>query len=93
MADEPDNLILQMLRDIRSNQDALAERMSTLEARVDDGFGTLGKRVEDMGHEITYALGMIVNADRKSHRAMQDGDELKKRLDETIARLEALEPR
>lgn len=89
MTEEPDNLVLQLLREIRATQDAIMKRLDAIETRLDK----LEKRAEQSHREITYALGMIVNAERIAHDALQQGAAAEKRIDEMFARIEALEAR
>lgn len=89
MADEPENLILQMLRDIRATQDVIVRRLEAIDARLED----VEKRVERSRREVTYAIGMIVNNERIAQEALEQTELVEKRLNEAMVRIEALELR
>ncbi|MGO9743072.1 MAG: hypothetical protein ACLPN5_16480 [Roseiarcus sp.] len=79
MSEEPDNLVLNLLRDIRAKQDEHSERLNGVDARVRHAESQL----EDLLATVTYSLGM--SAETKFKQAKQEA-----RLDDLFSRVEKL---
>ncbi|MDY8109497.1 hypothetical protein U0C82_10135 [Fulvimarina sp. 2208YS6-2-32] len=80
MADEPDNLILQMLRDIRSKLDDHDRRFDGVDRHFDD----VNQRLEEI-HETLYTVaGVAVHANVRHDTVTQK----LKALEERVGRLE-----
>ena len=80
MADEPDNLVLVMLREIRSTQTQDSQRLTELE-----------KQLKSLNTKVTYLMGVSTGADFKAQTALDAGEALTAKLDDAIARLQGLE--
>jgi archaellum component FlaC len=82
MAKEPDNLVLKMLREIRTRLDKHEERFDRMEKRFD----TIDKKLDDMSESLTYSLGLSLHANVR-HESVQ------KQLDAMEQRIRRLEER
>lgn len=74
MADEPDNLVLTILRELQADM-----------AAVKRDLGEVLLQQNDMREETTYALGMIVASNRKLDQAHKRIDEVVNRLEKLEA--------
>lgn len=95
MVDEPDNLVLQMLREIRATQQEHSEKFKQIDVRfkeidarfdhVDARFDHINKELEEVKFQVTYGLGVSsinhLKAREVGHR-MTDFDQRLKRLEE-----------
>ena len=81
MADEPDNLVLRLLREIRAIQDVHGSDLGYLKGEV----GYLRGRVDDLYKISTHTLGVAVNA----HERYEGLEAAVKELKERVQRLEA----
>jgi hypothetical protein len=95
MVDEPDNMVLRMLREIRAKQDEHDVRFAKIDARfeqidtrfdqVDTRFDHIGKELEEVKFQVTYGLGVSsinhLKVREVDHR-MTDFDTRLKRLEE-----------
>ena len=79
MAEEPDNLVLQLLREIRSKQDEQTAKLDGLEGRVHH----VASQLDDLHIAVTYSLGQ--SSETQLKLAKQTA-----RIDELFARLEKL---
>jgi len=79
MADEPNNLILVMLREIRSKQDEQSQILGDHTQR----FERIEKRLEDLSKVVRYSLGQ--SAETQFRQSQQE-----ERIDELFAKLEEL---
>lgn len=75
MADEPDNLVLVQLRDMRAELQTITAKLIEHDGRFD----RLEKKFDDMRGYLNHALGMGVTGHLKNEE--QDA-----RLDESVAR-------
>jgi polyhydroxyalkanoate synthesis regulator phasin len=74
MADEPDNLVLRLLREIRTEQDVHGTKLDRIE-----------KQVDDLYKISTHTLGVAANA----HMRYETLEETINKLKERVERLEA----
>ena len=79
MADEPDNLVLVMLRDIRAKQDEHSIHFEQIESRPTD----VGKQLGDYKKIVRYSLGQ--SSETQLRQAQQES-----RIDELFEKLEKL---
>jgi ribosomal protein S18 acetylase RimI-like enzyme len=79
MADEPDNMVLRLLREIRTTQEEQSQILLDHTRRFD----RLEKRLEDYAKLLRYAMGQN---DETSFRQTQQ----ESRMDELFAKLEEL---
>ncbi len=79
MADEPDNIILVMLREIRAKQDEHSQRFDRVEGRLEH----VEKQLADMAKVVTYSLGQ--STETKFRQSQQES-----RIDELFEKLERL---
>lgn len=79
MAQEPDNMVLVILREIRAKQDEHSDRLGRVEARLQQ----MDRRLEDMSKVVTYSLG-------ESTRVALRQSEQDSRIDELFEKLEKL---
>ena len=94
MADEPDNLVLRMLREIRGKLDEHDQRFDSMDQRlvgvdgrlegVEGRLGGIEKQLEDLNFQMTYSLGIGAAANLKVR-------ETDARLDDHERRLRQLE--
>ena len=89
MADEPDNLVLGMLTDIRAKQDEHSTKLGALEKQMFH----VEQQLDDLTLQATYAMGLATSANLKVQTTSSKADDLTHKLDEVIARVEALETR
>lgn len=69
MADEPDNVVLKLLRDIRATQDVHSEE-----------FKKVRQQLDDLSESVTYALGLSAHANVRHESVQKKIDELEKRI-------------
>jgi ubiquinone biosynthesis protein UbiJ len=81
VADEDDNVVLRLLREIRSEQGAQRATMETIDGRIT----TIERHMEDVKESVAYALGLSAHANVAYETTGQRPD----RLRDTVARLEA----
>jgi hypothetical protein len=81
VADEPDNLVLRLLREVRASQDAHGSDLGYLKGEV----GYLRGRVNDLYKISTHTLGVAVNA----HERYEGLEAAVKELNERVQALEA----
>jgi tetrahydromethanopterin S-methyltransferase subunit G len=79
MADEPQNMVLVMLRDIRAKQDEHSTHFEQIETRLDD----VEKQLEDYKKIVRYSLGQ--SSETQLRQAEQET-----RIDEIFEKLEKL---
>ncbi len=89
MADEPNHVVLVLLREIRATQAEHTERLERVERRLEGIDG----RINDESRMITHALGLGTGAVVRSREAAERSEQSNARLDELFARAEALETR
>ena len=83
MAQEPDNIILVILREIRGELRELADRVGKLETTVDVRIGHVEKQLDDLTKIVRYTLGQ--STETQLRQAQQES-----RVDELFAKLEKL---
>ena len=84
MADEPDNLVLVMLRDIRAKQDEHSIHFEQIESRLTDVGKQLGDyKKSDYKKIVRYSLGQ--SPETQLRQAQQES-----RIDELFEKLEKL---
>ena len=88
LVDEPDNLVLQMLREIRATQQEHSEKFKQIDVRfkeIDARFDHVDKELEEVKFQVTYGLGVSsinhLKACEVGHR-MTEFDQRLKRLEE-----------
>lgn len=89
MADEPDNLVLRMLREIRAKLDDHDKRFDRLDKRFDDH----DKSMELFRFQPTHTFGLAGMANLQAQQADAKADETaarQKRLDDDFKKLEEL---
>jgi polyhydroxyalkanoate synthesis regulator phasin len=69
MANEPDNVVLKLLRDIRASQDEHSEE-----------FKKVRQQLDDLSESVTYALGLSAHANVRHESVQKKIDELEKRI-------------
>ena len=79
MADEPQNMVVVMLRDIRAKQDEHSAHFEQIEARLDD----VEKQLDDYKKIVRYSLGQ--SSETQLRQAEQQT-----RIDEIFDKLEKL---
>jgi hypothetical protein len=79
MADEPQNMVLVMLRDIRAKQDEHSTHFEQIEASLDD----VEKQLDDYKKIVRYSLGQ--SSETQLRQAEQET-----RIDEIFEKLEKL---
>jgi len=87
MAEEPDNVVLRLLREIRATQQNHGEMLKTHGEMLSghgSSLGRLEKRVEDLYKISTHTLGVAVTAHER-HEALEA------RLDQLSQRVDRLE--
>ena len=80
MADEPDNIVLVMLREIRAKQDEHSERFDRLEARMQH----IEKQFDSLSKVVTYSLGQSTEAQFRQSQQESRIDELFDKLEELL---------
>jgi len=84
MAEEPENIVLVLLRDIRAKVEAVDAKVEAVDAKVeavDARVQRLEKQVEDLNVGLTYSLGQSTQT---QFRQARQGA----RIDDLFARLE-----
>lgn len=69
MANEPDNVVLKLLRDIRASQDEHSEE-----------FKKVRQQLDDLSESVTYALGLSAHANVRHESVQKKIDEREKRI-------------
>ena len=77
MADEPDNLMLRLLREIRAKMDDHDKRFDEHDRRFDD----LKKAIEDRKETAATGIGFAAHANIRNDMLEKEIAELKKRMD------------
>jgi hypothetical protein len=80
MAKEPANIVLALLREIRSKQDEQTGKLDALEGRVRH----VESRLDDLHVAATYSLGQSSEAQSKQPKQSAPIDQLFARLEELI---------
>ena len=89
MTDEPDNVVLRMLRDIRAKLDKLDEHDTRFDG-VDRRLDKIDKTLELMKYQIAQSLGLAMAANLAATHTGERVDSLEdrqKRLDEGMAEI------
>ena len=84
MPDEPDNLVLRLLREIRSKQDEHSAKMEDHDKRFD----RLDRRLGPMQFQLTHTFGLAGMSNLQAQRTderVEQVEERQKRFDEMIA--------
>lgn len=82
MANEPDNLVLALLREIRSGQDEQATKLDALATRVRH----IESQLDDLHVAVTYSLGQSSETQLKQTRQSARIDELFERLEKLVGK-------
>ena len=77
MAEEPDNILLRLLRDIRAKQDEHDKRFDAHDKRFDD----LDKAIEDWKETTATGVGFAAHANIRNEALEKEIAELKRRMD------------
>jgi len=83
MMDEPDDLVLRLLREIREKLDEQSDRFGAIDRRFD----RLEKRFDEMRGYVNHALGMGVTGhlkDEEQDTRMEDFEARQKQMGELI---------
>ncbi|HEY4775359.1 MAG TPA: hypothetical protein VIH40_11125 [Xanthobacteraceae bacterium] len=80
MADEPDNMILVMLREIRAKQDEHSQILGDHTQR----FERLEKRFDDLAKVVRYSLGQTTETQFRQSEQESRIDELFNKLEELL---------
>ena len=83
MPDEPDNLVLIMLREMRGEMRELSDGVGRLEAAFELRMGHVEKQLEDMTKIVRYSLGQ--SSETQLRQAQQE-----LRIDDIFDKLEKL---
>jgi hypothetical protein len=83
MADEPDNLVLVTLREMRGDIRELSGRVGKFEASFETRMGHVEKQLDDMTKIVRYPLGQ--SSETQLRQAQQES-----RIDELFEKLEKL---
>lgn len=86
MAEEPDNLVLKMLRDIRAKQEELGAKQDEHGEILD----RIDRELREIRHSVIYTLGLGTTESLKNREQDRRLDEQKKRTDEIFDKLEEL---
>jgi outer membrane murein-binding lipoprotein Lpp len=89
MADEPENLVLVQLRDIRSILEQHTRQFVELNGRFDQVLD----EVRGLKRMSKAAIGDAAAAELVAHDAEMAAERANRRIDELVARIEALEQR
>ncbi len=87
MADEPDNLVLVQLRDIRGKLDKIDDKLHEHDRRFDH----LDKRFDEMRQYVIHALGLGAMNEMKAREMdarLEMGETLSKQIDERFKDIE-----
>jgi len=87
MAEGDDNLVLRLLREIRSEQTRQHATMDAIGGRIT----TIERHMEDVKESVTYALGLSAHANVAYETTGQRLDRLTDRLAGLESRIEELE--
>ena len=77
MAEEPDNILLRLLRDIRAKQDDHDKRFDAHDRRFDD----LEKAIEDWKETTATGVGFAAHANIRTEALEKEIADLKRRMD------------
>jgi hypothetical protein len=83
MADEPDNLVLVMLREMRGDLREVSETVGKLKEQFETRVGHIEKQLDDMTKIVRYTLGQ--SSETQLRQAQQES-----RIDELFEKLEKL---
>lgn len=89
MAKEPENHTLVLLREIRTKQDEHSGRFDAIDRRL----AHLEEQQDDLGVQVTYALGLATNASLKAQTSASRAEEATSSIEALLARVEELEKR
>ncbi len=81
MADEPDNITLVMLREIRAKQDEHTQRFDSVEGRLEN----VEKQLGNMAKVITYSLGQTTETQFRQSQQESKIDELFEKLEKLLS--------
>jgi hypothetical protein len=81
MAEEPDNMVLVILRDIRAKQDEHSAKLEAVETRVRH----IEKQVEDLHMAVTFSLGQSTETQFRQTRQTARIDDLFAQLEKIMA--------
>jgi hypothetical protein len=87
MTDDDDNLVLRLLREIRSEQSGQRSTMESIQGRIT----TIERHMEDVKESVAYALGLSAHANVAYETTGQRLDRLSDRVTALEARIESLE--
>jgi hypothetical protein len=83
MADEPDNLVLVMLREMRGDLRGVSDVVGALKEQFETCVGHIEKQLDDMTKIVRYTLGQ--SSETQLRQAQQES-----RIDELFEKLEKL---
>jgi hypothetical protein len=81
MAREPENVVLVMLREIRSKQDEHSERFD----RIDTDLADIKKQLGSLGKVVTYSLGQSSEAQFRQSQQESRIDDLFEKVERLLA--------
>jgi hypothetical protein len=87
MAEDDDNLVLRLLREIRSEQATLRSTMQGIQGRIT----TIDRHMEDVKESVAYALGLSAHANVAYETTGQRLDRPSDRVEAPEVRIESLE--
>jgi tetrahydromethanopterin S-methyltransferase subunit G len=88
MSREPDNLVLTLLREVRSRVDSVDRKLDKLDEH-DRRFDALDKRLEDVAFNVRYAVGIGAVAEVKVREFALSVEADRRRDEGRIAAIEA----
>ena len=77
MANEPDNIVIPMLRELRASIEGVGSDVRLLRERVDD----IGEKMEVRQGTIAAAAGFAVHANTRNEKLEKEVAALKRRVD------------
>ena len=89
MADEPDNLVLKLLREIRGKQDEHSEKLKEHDTRFDD----LDKTLETFKFQLTHTFGLAGMANLQAQHTdakLSDVADRQKKFEADFKKLEEM---
>ena len=87
MSEEPDNIVLPHLRDIRAKQDEHSGQFERLGARLD----RVEKQLSDLQKVVTYSLGQSTETQFRQAQQERRIDEVFQTLEKLLSRPEPVE--
>ena len=87
MAEDDDNLVLRLLREIRAEQTGQRATMESIGGRIT----TIERHMEDVKESVSYALGLSAHANVACETTGERLDRLTEKLSGLEARVEELE--